>query len=451
MDRTAIDGLKQALSVSPDNLPLRLLLVRALFDAGAATEAADHLRKAAVESLAPPDRVLAGRIHLAVDDAAAALVVCTGGSPEELLVRARAHLALEQHRDGLAAYDQAIAANPALEDRALRNELTAGLTDTAPAGTGNVVSFSVIRNEAKEKRAQPDPAAFLEPQQSKITFADVGGLAEVKKQIHRRIILPFQKPSLFQKFGRRAGGGVLLYGPPGCGKTLLARATAGECDAKFYSVAISDILDMWFGESERKLTAVFEQARRTAPAVLFFDELEALAGKRQYSTDSSAARLVSQFLSATDGFAADNREVLILAATNVPWAVDPAFRRPGRFDRIFFVPPPDREARESILRIQLADRPVAGDIDVAALAKATSGFSGADLRNLVETACDLAIEESLSAGTEKPVARAHLQAALKELKPTTTEWLTTARNYARYANEGGQYDEVLQFLEKHGR
>jgi AAA+ superfamily predicted ATPase len=451
MDRTAIEGLKQALSVSPDNLPLRMLLVRALFDAGAATEAADCLRKAAAPLASPTDRALAGRVHLAVDDAAGALAACGGGDPEELLVRARAHLALAQHREGLAAYDKAAAANPALEDRELRKQLMGGLTDTAPAGAGNIVSFSVIRNEAKEKRGAPNPVAFLEPQQSKITFADVGGLEEVKKQIHRRIILPFQKPSLFQKFGRRAGGGVLLYGPPGCGKTLLARATAGECDARFYSIAISDILDMWFGESERKLAAVFEQARRTAPSVLFFDELEALAGKRQYTTDSSAARLVSQFLSATDGFAADNREVLILAATNVPWAVDPAFRRPGRFDRIFFVPPPDREARESILRILLADRPVAGDIDAAALAKATSGFSGADLRNLVETACDLAIEESLGAGAEKPVNRAHLQAALKELKPTTTEWLTTARNYARYANEGGQYDEVLQFLEKHGR
>jgi transitional endoplasmic reticulum ATPase len=452
MDRGAIDGLKQALAVSPDNAPLRVLLVRALFDAGDVAEAAEHLRKMQSDSLSAADRALAGSVFLSVDDAAAALAVCGEDTPEQLMVRARAALALSLHRDGLTAYDKAVAANPAIEDRELRKALTEGLSDTSSVGGGNVVSFAVIRNEAKEKRESVEAATyFLAPQESKVMFADVGGLDEVKKQIHRRIILPFQKPSLFQKFGRRAGGGVLLYGPPGCGKTLLARATAGECEAKFYNIAISDILDKWFGESERKLSAVFEQARRTAPSVLFFDELEALAGKRQYSTDSSAGRLVSQFLSAMDGFAANNREVLILAATNVPWAVDPAFRRPGRFDRIFFVPPPDRPARESILQILLADRPVAGDIDGAALAKASSGFSGADLRNLVETACDLAIEESLAAGTEKPVTRAHLQAALKELKPTTTEWLTTARNYARYANEGGQYDEVLAFLEKHGR
>jgi ATP-dependent 26S proteasome regulatory subunit len=452
MDRNAIDGLKQALAVSPDNLTLRMLLVRALLDAGAAREAVEYVRDVAPIALGAAERALAGKVHLACDNPAAALAVCSGDGPEEQIVRARAHLALEEHREGLAAYDKAVAANPALEDRELRKALMDGLTETAPAGAGNVVSFSVIRNEQREKRAQAAATADLpEPQQSKITFADVGGLDEVKKQIHRRIILPFQKPSLFQRFGRRAGGGVLLYGPPGCGKTLLARATAGECDARFYNIAISDILDMWFGESERKLQAVFEHARRTAPSVLFFDELEALAGKRQYSTDSAAARLVSQFLSAMDGFAANNREVLILAATNVPWAVDPAFRRPGRFDRIFFVPPPDRAAREAIMRLLLAERPVAADIDVSGLAKTTSAFSGADLRNLVETACDLAIEESLSAGSEKPVTRAHLHAALKDLKPTTTEWLTTARNYARYANEGGQYDDVLQFLEKHGK
>src|SRR6185503_9434024 len=166
---------------------------------------------------------------------------------------------------------------------------------------------------------------------------------EIKQQIEKRIILPFQKPALFSRFKKRAGGGILLYGPPGCGKTLLARATAGECKAAFYNVLISD-------------------------------ELEALAGKRQYSREGTAAKLVSQFLSEMDGFAQDNQGVLVMGATNVPWAIDPAFRRPGRFDRMLFVAPPDHPAREAILKLLLADRPAAPDIDLTALARRTSAF-----------------------------------------------------------------------------
>jgi SpoVK/Ycf46/Vps4 family AAA+-type ATPase len=292
-----------------------------------------------------------------------------------------------------------------------------------------------------------------------VTFADVGGLDDLKQQIHRRIVLPFQKPSLFQRFKKRVGGGILLYGAPGCGKTLLARATAGECKAAFYNVAISDILDMYIGESERKLHAIFERARQSAPAVLFFDELEALGGKRQFTREATSAKLVSQFLSEMDGFAHNNSGVLILGATNVPWAIDPAFRRPGRFDRVLFVPPPDRPARETILGLLLRDRPLAGPaaddpaagLDLAAVARQTSGFSGADLQELVETAADEAIAASLARGEEAPISVAHLRSALGQVKPTTLEWLTTARNYARYANEAGQYDEVLAFLEKHGQ
>jgi SpoVK/Ycf46/Vps4 family AAA+-type ATPase len=147
----------------------------------------------------------------------------------------------------------------------------------------------------------------------------------------------------------------------------------------------------------------------------------------------------------------NNTGVLILAASNVPWAIDPAFRRPGRFDRVLFVPPPDKIARASILRILLAGRPTAGDLDTEALAARTSGFSGADLENLVDTAADRAIAASLQDNSEIPIDRHHLLGALAEVKPTTIEWLTTARNYARYANEGGQYDEVLEFLRKHGK
>ena len=143
--------------------------------------------------------------------------------------------------------------------------------------------------------------------------------------------------------------------------------------------------------------------------------------------------------------------MLILGATNVPWAVDSAFRRPGRFDRVLFVPPPDERARRGILQLQLQGRPQANDIDTAQLARRTSGFSGADLRHLVESAVDEAIEQSIHDGREVPLAMAHLQAALRDTRPTTLEWLTTARNHARYANQAGQYDEVLAFLQQHGR
>jgi SpoVK/Ycf46/Vps4 family AAA+-type ATPase len=216
-------------------------------------------------------------------------------------------------------------------------------------------------------------------------------------------------------------------------------------------VAISDVLDMYIGESEQKLHALFEKARASAPAVMFFDEIEALGGKRQYTREATSSKLVSQFLAEMDGFAQNNSGVLVLGATNVPWAVDPAFRRPGRFDRTLFVPPPDRAARRSILEILLRSRPVAESLPLDDLAARTGGFSGADLQNLVETAADEAIAASLAAEREVPIAGEHLRAALGEVKATTAEWLTTARNYARYANEGGQYDEVLQFLEKHGK
>jgi SpoVK/Ycf46/Vps4 family AAA+-type ATPase len=195
---------------------------------------------------------------------------------------------------------------------------------------------------------------------------------------------------------------------------------------------------------------LFEKARASAPAVMFFDELEALAGKRQYTREATAAKLVSQFLSEMDGFSQNNHGVLIIGATNVPWAVDSAFRRPGRFDRVLFVPPPDQEARASILKAMLAQRPHQ-DCDVTAIAKRTSGFSGADLSHVVELASDAAIDASLSEGRETPILQKHLELALEDARATTLEWLTTARNYARYANEGGQYDEVLAFLQQHGK
>lgn len=286
--------------------------------------------------------------------------------------------------------------------------------------------------------------------QSATNFDDVVGLKEIKKQINKRIILPFQKPSLYQRFRKKVGGGVLLYGPPGCGKTLLARATAGECNANFFNIEISDVLDMYIGESEQKLKAIFEKARAESPSVLFFDELEALAGKREHMRNSAQSNCISQFLTELDGFSQYNSGVLVLGSTNVPWSVDSAFLRPGRFDRMFFVPPPDKEARQSIIEHHMKERPKEANIDYENLALKTPGYSGADLANLVEMAVDEAIEQSLEQGEDIKISMNHFVEAVKLSRSTTTEWLTTARNYARYANDGGRYDDVLNFLKKHG-
>jgi len=448
MDDGTLASLRAALQATPQNLPLRLVLVRALADRGDAAGAAALLD--AVEPAAVPgeDRLAAARALLRADRPERALAFASGGGPEARVVAARALLALGRAEEAAESYRSALAESPAVEDVAFAALLRSRSVDGPKDPEGNVVRLKVFSNDDTDAT---EARRLVAPPREKVTFAEVGGLEDVKEQIRRRIVLPFQKPSLFQRFKKRVGGGILLYGPPGCGKTLLARATAGECGATFYAVAISDVLDMYIGESERKLHALFEEARRHAPAVLFFDEIEALGGKRQFTREAASSKLVSQFLSEMDGFTRNNEGVLLLGSTNVPWALDPAFRRPGRFDRVVFVPPPDEPARTEILKILLAGRPVEGDLRPGLLAKGTSTFSGADLSHLVETASDAAIQESIEAGRDVPIRMAHLQGALREVKPTTIEWLTTARNYARYSNESGQYDDVLAFLKAHGR
>lgn len=447
MDDSTLEQLEAALSASPDNLALLAMVLRACMERGEHARAlarlpADNATLLADEALMR----LAGECCLIAGELDRALELSVGDAPAMQMLRARVLADLDRRQEGLALYRAAVAANPALEDVALRRRLGADIIEIG--GDNGRPRLRVISNDDTD---DTEVARVLVPETEKVTFADIGGLETVKKTIHKKIILPYQKPGLFQRFRKRVGGGILMYGPPGCGKTMLARATAGECNATFFNVAISDVLDMYIGESERKLHALFEQARSKAPAVLFFDEVEALGGKRSHTREATSSKLVSQFLAEMDGFTQDNHGVLILAATNVPWAMDAAFRRPGRFDRVLFVPPPDRSARESVLKLLLEDRPMAKDVDVGFLAKNTSGFSGADLRELVETAVDGAIEDSIERGEECPLSDRHLKAALKEVRATTVEWLTTARNYARYANEGGQYDEVLEFINKHGK
>jgi SpoVK/Ycf46/Vps4 family AAA+-type ATPase len=279
-----------------------------------------------------------------------------------------------------------------------------------------------------------------------VTFADVGGLDDVKQRLNRSFLLPLKQPELYAKFGKSVRGGLLLYGPPGCGKTFIARALAGEIGARFLSIGLSDVLDMWLGESERKLHELFENARRAAPAVLFLDEVDALGQRRTHLKHSAGRNIVNQLLAEMDGVDSANRDLFVLGATNHPWDIDPALRRPGRFDRMVFVPAPDAPARERILGLRLAQRPTAGTLDLRAVAQKTDGFSGADLAALIDAATDLAFERTVDSGREHPIDQAVLAAVLKDARPSTQPWLETARNYALYANEGGSYDELLAYL-----
>ena len=290
-------------------------------------------------------------------------------------------------------------------------------------------------------------AAIQQVAQEKVRFSSIVGMDALKKTIRLKIIEPFLKPGLFQRFRMGSGGGILLYGPPGCGKTMLARAVANECEAEFIAVGVSDVLTMWQGESERNLASMFERARSHTPCVLFFDELDALAYARSKASSASTRTVVNEFLTQLDGLGKDNQGVLVLAATNMPWDVDDAMKRPGRFSRQIFVPPPDAAARQEMLRIKLTGVP-AESLDLPALAARTPHCSGADIDGLIELAKESALLDSL-AGDERGLRMADFDAALASLLPSTLEWLRTVRNVVKYAGEDASYRDVGAYLKQH--
>lgn len=279
-----------------------------------------------------------------------------------------------------------------------------------------------------------------------VTLADVGGMTEVKRRLELTLLGPLRNPEVAKAFGTSARGGLLLYGPPGCGKTFLASAVAGELGAKFFPIEIADILDIYTGSSERNLHNVFEVARRNAPCVLFLDEVDALGHKRSQLSGSATMRtVVNQLLNEMDSATADNEGVYILGATNHPWDIDVALRRPGRFDRMVLVTLPDHDARASIVRYHLRDRPITG-IDLGAIATRTDSFSGADLAHLCTSATQLAMAESISAGSVQPVTMTHIDSALAQIKPSTGAWFESARNVIEFANGDGSYDELAIYM-----
>lgn len=302
----------------------------------------------------------------------------------------------------------------------------------------------------KNRLTEDSTLSHFEPmsERYKITFAEIGGLEKLKREANLKIIQPFKNPELFKRFKKQAGGGILLYGPPGCGKSYFARAIAGECGATFFNVGIDQILDMYVGNSEKNLKHLFQSARNVKPAILFVDEIDALGRRRDLLRHTNMTSTINAFLAELDGVESDNSDLLIIGATNAPWDVDSAFRRPGRFDRTLFIPPPDEHAREEIFRLLLEGIP-SQNLHLSGLAKLTPHFSGADLKGVVDRAGEAVIEEILEGEEGRVLLQDDLLKEISDSKPTTMEWFESAKNVVEYANENGIYDELADYLRHH--
>jgi ATP-dependent 26S proteasome regulatory subunit len=305
---------------------------------------------------------------------------------------------------------------------------------------------------ARAEREEPLPAGddplkpgWWDAEFPTLRLADVGGMEDVKRRLNVAFIGPLRNPDVLRAYGKALRGGLLLYGPPGCGKTFIARATAGEIGARFVPIGLNDVLSMWLGESERHLHELFESARRSAPCVLFFDEIDAIGQRRSLRRQSAGRNIVNQLLAEMDGVDGGNDGVFVLGATNHPWDVDAALLRPGRFDRMALVLPPDRPARAAILTHHLKGKPV-DELDVERLAARTEDFSGADLAHLCDSAVEYALEESLAGAAIRSVTVRDFERALAEVRPSTRAWFETARNFVLFANSGGMYDDLQAYM-----
>ncbi|XP_057324690.1 transitional endoplasmic reticulum ATPase TER94-like [Microplitis mediator] len=281
-------------------------------------------------------------------------------------------------------------------------------------------SLAVTMENFRYALSKSTPSALRETtvEVPNVTWEDVGGLQNVKKELQELVQYPVEHPEKFLKFGMQPSRGVLFYGPPGCGKTLLAKAIANECQANFISVKGPELLTMWFGESEANVRDVFDKARSAAPCVLFFDELDSIAASRGGSGGDgggAADRIINQVLTEMDGMGA-KKNVFIIGATNRPDIIDPAVLRPGRLDQLIYIPLPDEKSREAIFKANLRKSPVANDVDLTLLAKVTQGFSGADLTEICQRACKLAIRQCIEADMRRERERAENPTAAEDME-----------------------------------
>jgi transitional endoplasmic reticulum ATPase len=283
------------------------------------------------------------------------------------------------------------------------------------------------------KTIQPSALREVVLEVPNVKWTDIGGLDAVKQELMEAVEWPLKYPEVFRRLGIRPPRGILLYGPPGTGKTLLAKAVATESQANFISVKGPEVLSKWVGESEKAVREIFRKARETAPCIIFFDELDSIAPRRGFHTDAGVTdRIVNQLLTEMDGIQS-LKGVVVLGATNRPDILDPALLRPGRFDRVLYVPPPDKAARLAIFKIHTREMPLDEDVDLDILASVTEGYTGADIEAVVREAAMLAARENINA---QKVSMRHFEKALLKIKPSVG------------AEEKAEYDRILSNFKK---
>lgn len=443
MSDQIIESLGRAVQASPDDIALRLHLADLLVGAGRGDEAVAHC--ATVLQQDPTS-----------GQARALMARALGGGapttpPAGMMPAAEASTSDQAPVQGGASTGGGGASTDGYDWSAAEEQFpdapgpmfvepAEGGVAAAPGGGGH--------GEPQRVPVQGEPAGvedLFEVERAGVTLADVGGMQEVKDRLEVSFLGPMRSPEMRRMYGKSLRGGLLLYGPPGVGKTYIARAVAGEMGAGFINVRLSDVLDMYIGQSEGNLHGLFELARRSAPAVLFLDEVDAIGQKRTRHDMGAMRGVVNQLLQELDGVGSDNDGVYVLAATNAPWDIDPALRRPGRLDRTLLVLPPDDAAREQILRGYLSRRPVEG-VDLRRLVKGTDGLTGADLAHLVDTAAERAMMDSVRSGTPRMITQRDLEAALGEVRPSTGAWFSAARNVVTYGDPSGEYGDLRTYM-----
>ncbi|MCA1964313.1 MAG: AAA family ATPase [Prosthecobacter sp.] len=465
---SSLQAIRDALEQSPDNVSLLLLYGHAcleklrLLDARESFERVLELDPTHTDAQLGVAKVLlllgetsgaavrAERvIQVNPNDAQAHLLLCRVLLVEQDRLRAREH------------FERAAQIDSTLSDPLLERELGLTARDarrTSPAPAPEQVPQDTFEEGEIPQEFAEDPLddppydwrpetfyAPGDPARPAVSFADVGGMDELKEEIRLKIIYPLQFPDLYKAYGKRTGGGILIYGPPGCGKTLMLRAVAGEVPCNYLSVGLHEIFDPYFGSTERNLHQIFETARANAPCVLILDDLDSLAQDRRQVRESQLRNLVNQFLHEMDGMRGENQRVLVMGATNQPWALDPAFRRPGRFDQAIFIPPPDEPTRAQIIALLAKDKPIS-NLDTAALVQATPGFSGADLKFVFDRAAEMTLSAAIHSGQPVPISMETLLAVARAHTPSTHTWFEGAREHAHHAAPDTYAHEIRKSL-----